>query len=79
MQGATDLQIEKHYDFWTRTISGGGWSGAGWTSRPYEEPKVWLIINFTRENRRHNAFITCMFKVPNTGEPPQLVLQNVQF
>jgi len=79
MEGTADLRIEGHYDFWTETISGGGW-GAAWASRPYETPKVWLIVQFTRDRRPHKAWIDCVFtKVPGTGEPPQIAFQEVKF
>jgi hypothetical protein len=79
MEGATDLRIEEHYDFWTKTVSGGGWV-APWISRPYETPKVSLVVNLTRDQRPHSAWINCIFsKIPNTGEPPQLAMQDVKF
>lgn len=79
MQGTTDLRIEKHYDFWTKTISGGGFF-MPWISQPYETPKVSLIVQFTREQRPRSAWIDCVFsKIPNSGEPPQIAFQEVKF
>lgn len=79
MEGVTDLRIEKHYDFWTKTFSGGGWA-MPWISKPYETPKVELIVRFTRDRRPHKAWIDCGFsKVPNTGEPPQVEFHDVKF
>ncbi|SRR5579871_546195 len=79
MEGTTNLQIEEHYDFWTKTLSGGGWM-APWVSRPYETPKVSLKISFARDQRLHSAWIDCVFsKIPNTGEPPRLAMQDVKF
>jgi hypothetical protein len=79
MEDTTDLRIEEHYDFWTKTISGGGWVSP-WISRPYETPKVSLKVNFTRDRRPHSAWIDCIFsKIPNTGEPPQLTMHDVKF
>jgi hypothetical protein len=38
-------------------------------SRPYETPKVSLMVNFTRNRRTQSAWINCVFsKVPNTAE-----------
>jgi hypothetical protein len=79
MEGTTDLTIEEHYDFWTKTNSGGGWVSP-WISRPYEIPKVSLKVSFARDQRPHSAWINCVFsKLPNTGEPPQLAMQDVKF
>ena len=51
-----------------------------WISRPYELPKVSLKVNFARDQRPHSAWINCVFsKLPNTGEPPQLTMQDVKF
>jgi hypothetical protein len=78
MAGATEVSVEEHYDFWTKTISGGGMA-APWISRPYETPKVWLTVEFTREGEGHRAFIECVFsKIPNTGDPPEVTFQGVQ-
>jgi hypothetical protein len=79
MEGTTDVRIEEHYDFWTKTISGGGWV-TPWISRPHELPKVSLKVNFARDQRPHSAWVNCVFsKLPNTGEPPQLAMQDVKF
>ena len=79
MEGTTDLRIEEHYDFWTKTNSGGGWVSP-WISRPYEIPKVSLKVSFTRDQRAHSAWINCIFsKLPNTGEPPQVAVRDVKF
>jgi hypothetical protein len=79
MAGTTDLTVREHYDFWTKTLSGGGMAGMPWISNPYETPKVSLMIAFTREGRPHSASIDCMFsKIPNSGEPPQIAFQDVR-
>jgi hypothetical protein len=75
VQDATNLKVQEHYDFWAKTYS-GSWVYP-WTSRPYETPKVFLLLNFKRDQRSHLAWVRCVFeKLPNTGEPPQLALQN---
>src|SRR5262249_3724273 len=79
MDGTTALRIEAHYDFWTKTNSGGGWVSP-WISRPYETPRVLLMINFERDHRPHAATIACIFaRMPNTGDPPLLAMQEVRF
>ena len=51
-----------------------------WISRPYETPKVSLVVEFTRDGRPHSAWIDCIFsKVPNTGDPPEIAFQDVRF
>jgi hypothetical protein len=51
-----------------------------WISRPYETPKVSLKVSFARDQRPHLVRINCIFsKLPNTGEPPQLAMQDVKF
>jgi hypothetical protein len=71
-----NLRVQEHYDFWAKTYSGS--AVYPWISRPYETPKVALLVNFERDQRPNSAWIHCIFtKVPNTGEPPQLALDNV--
>ena len=78
MEGTKELRVREHYDFWTKTNSGGGWVSP-WISRPHETPKVSLLVSFERDQRPHSAWIDCVFvKVPNTGEPPQFAMQDVQ-
>jgi hypothetical protein len=38
MSGATRVVIGAHYNFWTHTISGGGWF-APWVSEPHQTPR----------------------------------------
>jgi hypothetical protein len=79
MAGTTDLTVRQHYDFWTKTLSGGG-VAMPWISRPYETPKVSLVAEFARDGRPHSAWIDCIFsKVPNTGDPPEIAFQDVRF
>jgi hypothetical protein len=79
MVGTSGLVIEKHYDFWTKTMSGGGWF-MPWVSRPYTTPKVEMEIEFIRDGEKHRAWIKCDFVgVPDSGSPPQLAFQNVEF
>ncbi|HEU0145759.1 MAG TPA: hypothetical protein VFR21_02665 [Bradyrhizobium sp.] len=78
MEGTRDLRVQKHYDFWTRTNSGGGWV-MPWISRPYETPKVSLLVNFERDQRLRSAWINCIFsEIPDSGQPPQLAMQDVR-
>jgi hypothetical protein len=75
LQDVANLHVQEHYDFWTKTYSGS--SVYPWISRPYEMPKVSLLLNFKRDQRSHLAWVHCVFeKIPNTGEPPQLALLN---
>ena len=77
LAGVTNLRVQKHYDFWTKTYSGSAMYP--WISRPYETPKVQLFVDFEKDLRPHSAWVNCVFsKIPNTGEPPQLSLQDVQ-
>ena len=79
MAGTSQLTVQKHYDFWSKTLSGGGWFAA-WVSEPYQTPKVTLSVEFFREGRQHSALIDCLFsKVPNSGDPPDVAFQEVQF
>jgi hypothetical protein len=78
MEGVADLRIENHYDFWTKTFSGGGFV-MPWISEPYQTPKVSLTVTFTRDKRPRSAWIDCVFsKVPNTGEPPQVSFHDIK-
>ena len=77
--GADPVVIGAHYDFWTRRMSGGGWF-MPWVSEPYQTPKVMMRINFFRDGVQHYASIDCWFaKVPNSGNPPQVVFERVEF
>ena len=76
LAGTTNLRVQEHYDFWTKTYSGS--AVYPWLSRPYETPKVALLVKFERDQRPNSTWIHCVFKkVPNTGEPPQLALEDV--
>jgi hypothetical protein len=75
LQNVANLRVQEHYDFWTKMYS-GSWVYP-WISRPYETPKVSLLLDFERDQRSHLAWVHCVFsKIPNTGEPPQLALQD---
>jgi hypothetical protein len=79
MAGTTNLTVEHHYDWWTKELSGGGFA-MGWISPPYKIPKVRLIIEFTREGQQHHNWIDCLFsKVPDTGDPPEVAFQEINF
>jgi hypothetical protein len=79
VSGAAAVVIGAHYDFWTRRISGGGWI-TPWVSEPYQTPKVMMMVNFFRDGVQHYASINCWFaKVPDSGNPPQVVFQRVEF
>jgi hypothetical protein len=76
LQGAANVHVREHYDFWNKTYSGS--AVYAWISRPYETPKVSLLLNFEIEQRAYSEWVHCHFlKIPNTGEPPQLDLQNI--
>jgi hypothetical protein len=76
LQGAANVHVQEHYDFWNKTYSGS--AVYPWISRPYETPKVSLLLNFEIEQRSYSEWVHCLFlKIPNTGEPPKLDLQNV--
>lgn len=77
MAGTTHLAVYQHYDFWTKTISGGGFV-APWISHPYETPKVSLVVNFTRDGETRSGWVDCIFsQIPNTGDPPRLAFQKI--
>ena len=79
VSGADPVVIGAHYDFWTRRISGGGWF-MPWVSEPYQTPKVMMMVNFFRDGVQHYASIDCWFaKVPDSGNPPQVVFERVEF
>jgi len=79
MAGTSYLTVQKHYDFWSKKMSGGGMF-APWVSEPYQTPKVTLAVEFMREGRQHSALIDCIFsKLPNTGDPPELAFQEIRF
>lgn len=79
MAGTSHLTVQKHYDFWSKRLSGGGWF-APWVSEPYQTPKVSMVVEFTRDGQPHSAWIDCIFfKRPNTGEPPEVGFQDIRF
>src|ERR1700753_2077864 len=76
LQGATNVYVQEHYDFWNKTYSGS--AVYPWLSRSHEMPKVSLLLNFEVERRPYSAWVHCIFsKVPDMGEPGQLDVQNV--
>jgi len=79
MAGTTSLTIDRHFDFWTKTISGGG-PFMPWVSPPYRTAKVEMEIRFFRDGRPHRARIECLFtKVANSGDPPEIAFEQVSF
>jgi hypothetical protein len=80
MATARDVTIEKHFNFWTQTITGGGFGTIGWVSKPYTDAKVWLYLVYTRDHERYATTVECRFaKLPDTGNPPAIAFQSVDF
>jgi hypothetical protein len=76
LQDAANVRVQEHYDFWNETYSGS--AAYPWLSRRYETPKVSLLLNFEVDQRPYSSWVHCDFsKIPNTGKPAQLDLQNV--
>lgn len=80
MAEANGLSIEKHFDFWNHGASGGG-AFAPWSVAPHIQPKVIMILDFNRgDKRQHLSWIECLYdKQPNSGDPPQLTFHSVRF
>jgi hypothetical protein len=79
MADTSSFLVLQHYDFWTKTVSGGGMA-IPWISHPYKTAKVSLVVQFKRDHQPHQAWIDCIFsKLPDTGDPPQVILQKVEF
>jgi hypothetical protein len=65
--GASELEIRKHVNGWNGYTAGFDYF------KPFEDPKVFLSIWFTREGLKHRVWVTCHFsKIPGSGDPPQL-------
>jgi hypothetical protein len=79
MAGVANVVIREHFDFWNKTISGGGLA-VPWVSDPYHRAQVWLTVDFTRDGEKHSQSIECFFsKLPNTGNPPKVAFEEVHF
>lgn len=74
LSDSSHFEITKHVNFWNQPVS-GYWG----ISRPYEEPKVFLWIEYIKDGRKHQAFLTCRYaKIPNSGNPPQVRFEKIE-
>jgi hypothetical protein len=74
LSGSSNFEIKQHIDFWNKHVS-GYWG----ISKPYEEPKVLLTIEYLKDGRKHRAHLQCRYgKIPDSGNPPQVRFDKVE-
>ena len=74
LSGISNFEITQHINYWNNHVS-GYWG----ISKPYEEPKVTLKIQYDKNGKKHQSFLTCRYgKVPNSGNPPQVRFERVE-
>jgi hypothetical protein len=74
LSGVSDFEITKHVNFWDNHVS-GYWG----ISKPHEEAKVFLWIQYVKDERKHQGFLTCRYsRIPDSGDPPRVQFERVE-
>lgn len=75
LSGSSDFEIKKHLNHWKQYTS-SFWG----ISEPYQDPQVTMTIQFVKDGKKHQSYLTCRYaKILNSGDPLRLQFHQVRF